>query len=131
GTLVGASQDGVKVFKGVPFAIPPVGELRWAAPRKPVAWSGERDATKFSLPCSQPVNADGTANGGGVTGAYSEDCLYLNVWAPANAKNAPVMVWLYGGGAFLAAGHLGSFDGSSFARDGVVVVTINYRLGSF
>jgi para-nitrobenzyl esterase len=131
GTLVGAAQDGVKVFKGVPFAQPPVGELRWAPPKKPASWKGDRDATRFSLPCSQPVNADGSPNGGGVTGANSEDCLYLNVWAPANAKNAPVMVWLYGGGAFLGAGHLGSFDGSSFARDGVVVVTINYRLGSF
>lgn len=131
GTLVGTEQDDVNVFKGVPFAIPPVGDLRWTAPRKPLPWNGERDATKFSLPCSQPMNADGTPNGGGAFGPYSEDCLYLNVWAPENAKNAPIMVWLYGGGAFLGAGHLGSFDGSSFARDGVIVVTINYRLGSF
>src|SRR5690348_5847820 len=100
GTLLGESQDGVNVFKGVPFAKPPVGNLRWAPPEKPAAWKGERDATKFSLPCSQPMNANGTPNGGGASGPYSEDCLYLNVWAPTNAKNAPVMVWLYGGGAF-------------------------------
>ncbi len=131
GTLVGTSQDGVKVFKGVPFAVPPVGDLRWTAPHRPASWKGDRDATRFSRPCSQPMNADGTPNGGGASGPYSEDCLYLNVWAPANAKNAPVMVWLFGGGAFLGAGHLGSFNGTSFARDGVIIVTINYRLGSF
>jgi len=130
GTLAGASLNGVNTFKGVPFAVPPVGVLRWTAPAKPAAWSGERDATKFSLPCPQPVNTDGTANGGGVSGLYSEDCLYLNVWAPANARSAPVMLWLYGGAGFLGAGHLGSYDGSAFARDGVIVVTINYRLGS-
>ena len=130
GVLVGTEEGGVARFKGVPFAKPPIGALRWTAPVKPDAWAGERDATKFSLPCPQPVTADGKPNGGGVTGAYDEDCLYLNVWAPAKAKNAPVMVWLYGGASFLGAGHLGSYDGSAFARDGVIVVTINYRLGS-
>ena len=78
GALVGSSDDGVNVFKGVPFAKPPVGDLRWRAPQK-ISWSGERDATKFALPCPQPINADGKANGGGVSGATSEDCLYLNV----------------------------------------------------
>jgi para-nitrobenzyl esterase len=131
GTLVGSNTAGVNVFKGVPYATPPVGDLRWTPTRPPAAWNGERDATKFALPCSQPMSADGKPNGGGAFGPYSEDCLYLNVWAPANAKNAPVMVWLHGGGAFLGAGHLGSFDGSSFARDGIIVVTINYRMGSF
>lgn len=134
GTLVGIHDEAVRIFKGIPFAAPPVGELRWMPPVRPAAWMGERDATKFSLPCPQPVNADGTANGGGVSGMYDEDCLYLNVWAPANAENAPrnlpVMLWLYGGAGFLGAGHLGSYNGAAFARNGVIVVTINYRLGA-
>ena len=129
GVVVGASEGGVNTFKGVPFAKPPVGPLRWQPPQ-PVSWTGERDATKFALPCPQPINANGTANGGGVSGATSEDCLYLNVWAPKDAKNAPVMLWLYGGAGYLGAGHLGSYNGESFARQGVIVVTINYRLGA-
>lgn len=128
GTLVGTVEDGVASFKGVPYAKPPVGELRWRSPQ-PISWTGERDATRFALPCPQPTNADGRANGGGVSGPTSEDCLYLNVWAPKDAKNAPVMLWLYGGAGFLGAGHLGSYNGTSFARQGVIVVTINYRLG--
>ena len=88
GTLVGDQADGVRVFKGIPFAKPPVGALRWAPPQTPESWSGNRDATKFQLPCPQVINADGRPNGGGVSGAVSEDCLYLNVYAPANARNA-------------------------------------------
>jgi len=99
GVLVGAAQDGVSVFKGVPFARPPVGPLRWEPPAKPDPWTGERDATKFALPCPQPMNADGKPNPGGAFGPYDEDCLYLNVWAPAHAHRAPVILWLYGGGA--------------------------------
>ena len=130
GTLVGTASDGVNSFKGIPFAKPPVGELRWAAPQAPDKWQGERDATQFQLPCSQPTNPDGkTPNGGGVSGKTSEDCLYLNVHAPASAKNAPVMVWLYGGGSFVGGGHLGSYNAPSFAKNGVIIVTTNYRLG--
>jgi len=130
GTLVGTSKDGVNSFKGIPFAKAPVGDLRWQPPQKVEKWSGERDATQFQLPCPQPTNADGkTPNGGGVSGKTSEDCLYLNVHAPANAKNAPVMVWLYGGASYLGAGHLGSYNAPSFSKDGVIIVTTNYRLG--
>jgi para-nitrobenzyl esterase len=130
GVLAGDAEGGVARFKGVPFAKPPVGPLRWAPPQTPSPWTGERDATTFQLPCPQPVNADGKPNGGGVAGATAEDCLYLNVWAPPGAKKAPVMLWLYGGAGYLGAGHLGSYDGSVFAKDGVIVVTINYRLGA-
>jgi para-nitrobenzyl esterase len=130
GTLVGESNDGVNSFRGVPFAKPPVGDLRWAAPQKVEKWKGDRDATQFQLACPQPTNPDGkTPNGGGVTGKTSEDCLYLNVTAPANAKNAPVMVWLYGGASFLGAAHLGSYNAPTFAKNGVIIVTTNYRLG--
>lgn len=128
GMLVGSSDGAVSSFKGFPFAKPPVGDLRWRPPQR-VSWSGERDATKFALPCPQPINADGRANGGGVSGATSEDCLYMNVWVPKDARNAPVMLWLYGGAGYLGAGHLGSYDGTSFAKQGVIVVTLNYRLG--
>jgi para-nitrobenzyl esterase len=130
GIVVGSAANGVNSFKAVPFALPPVGALRWQPPQKPLKWSGERDATHFALPCAQPVNADGKSNGGGVSGATGEDCLYLNVWAPANAKGAPVMLWLYGGAGYLGGANLGSYDGSSFARDGVIVITANYRLGA-
>jgi len=129
GTLVGEQANGVNVFKGVPYAQPPVGSLRWAPPQ-PIKWSGERAATTFALPCLQPMRPDGKPNGAGVTGDSREDCLYLNVWAPANAKDAPVMLWLYGGGGTMGSGHVATYHGDAFARDGVVLVTINYRLGA-
>ena len=130
GVLIGESDDGVNVFKGVPYAKPPVGNLRWAPPQIPDKWKGKRDATQFALPCTQPTNPDGkTRNGGGVCGETSEDCLYLNVFAPAKAKKAPVMVWLHGGASFLGAGHLGGYNGTAFTKQGVIIVTINYRLG--
>jgi para-nitrobenzyl esterase len=131
GTLVGESTGGVNVFRGVPYAKPPVGALRWKPPQKPDHWPGERSAIAFEPPCSQPTNADGkTVNGGGVVGVSSEDCLYLNVYAPSGAENAPIMVWLHGGAFFLGAGHLGSYNGTSNAKQGVITVSINYRLGS-
>lgn len=130
GTLVGESQDGVSVFRGVPFAKAPVGDLRWKAPQAPAAWPGERAAIAFEPPCPQPVNLDQkTSNGGGVAGVQSEDCLYLNVYAPANANKAPIVVWLYGGASFLGAGHLGSYNGTANAKNGVITIPINYRLG--
>ncbi len=128
GVLVGEAVDGVHIFKGVPYAQPPVGALRWAPPL-PIQWQGEREAREFGPPCLQATPADGRPNGGGVVGESSEDCLYLNVWVPANAKNAPVMLWLYGGGGTMGSGHVPTYDGDAFARDGVVLITINYRLG--
>jgi para-nitrobenzyl esterase len=131
GVLVGETRDGVNVFRGVPFAKPPVGELRWKAPQKLETWTYERMAIANEPPCPQPVNVDGrTANGGGVAGVQSEDCLYLTVFAPANAQKAPVVVWLYGGASYLGAGHLGSYNGTSNARSGVITIPINYRLGT-
>lgn len=130
GVLVGDVKDGVNVFRGVPFAKPPVGELRWKAAQKPDKWAGERTAFADEAPCPQPVNEDGSPNGGGVSGVQSEDCLYLSVYAPANAKNAPVVLWFYGGGAFLGAGSLGSYNGTANAKNGVITIPINYRLGA-
>lgn len=130
GTLVGFTDGRVSTFRGVPYAKPPVGPLRWRAPQAPAPWTGERDATHFALPCPQPVPATGV-NGGGVSGATSEDCLYINVTVPKGARNAPVFVWLHGGAGYLGAGHLGGYNGEAFARNGVIVVSVNYRLGAF
>jgi para-nitrobenzyl esterase len=131
GVLVGQVENGINVFRGVPFAKPPVGALRWKAPQKPDQWPGERAAIANEAPCPQPVNPDyKTANGGGVIGVQSEDCLYLTVYAPANASKAPVVLWFYGGAAYLGAGHLGSYDGTANAKQGVITIPINYRLGS-
>ncbi len=130
GVLVGQVENGVNVFRGVPFAKPPVGELRWKAAQKPDNWPSERAAFAHEPPCPQPVNLDGSLNGGGVSGVQSEDCLYLSVFAPPNANKAPVVLWFYGGGAFLGAGHLGSYDGTANARSGVITIPINYRLGA-
>src|SRR5690349_12566435 len=86
GVIVGETKDGVNYFRGVPFAKPPVGALRWKAPQKPAKWTYERAAVANEAACPQPVNVDGkTPNGGGVAGLTSEDCLYLSVTAPANA----------------------------------------------
>jgi len=127
GSLVGEATDRADIFRNIPFAAPPVGKLRWAPPQPAARWSGERDATKNGPSCPQPMNADGTPNSGGANGPMSEDCLQLNVFAPKGAKAAPVMVWLHGGSHRTGAGWI--YDGQNFARDGVVVVTINYRLG--
>ncbi len=132
GVLSGAVTERANIFKAVPYAAPPVGALRWAAPKPVVAWNGERDATVNGPSCMQPMNESGTPNEGGANGPMSEDCLQLNVFAPPAGpkgapKKAPVMVWIHGGSHRTGAGWV--FDGSNFARDGVVLVTINYRLG--
>jgi para-nitrobenzyl esterase len=116
----GASPD-VMVFKGIPFAAPPVGDLRWRVPKAAAKWEGVRDAGKFGPVCMQR-RADGP---------MSEDCLYLNVYTAANSARdkRPVMVWIHGGALTSGAGSL--YDGEALAKKGVLVVTINYRLGLF
>jgi len=127
GPVRGLAVDGGSAFRKIPFAQPPVGDLRWRRPAPPTAWKGVRDATSFSLPCAQP---DLGWNGVKETGS-SEDCLYLNVWTPAaSAKSRrPVMVWIHGGAFEGGSGVDPTFDGAALMRHGVVVVTINYRLG--
>ena len=93
--------------------------------------SHERSATTFENSCPQPTNNDGkTVNGGGVWGVTNEDCLYANVYAPANAKNAPIVVWLYGGASFLGSANLGGYNGTENAKQGVITIPVNYRLGA-
>lgn len=121
GALRGEARDGVKVFRGVPFAAPPVGPLRFHPTQKMNPWAGVRDATKFSAAPVQP-NEHATRE--------SEDCLYLNIWASESASNAPVFVWIHGGGFVGGYSFEPMYDGTGFAHDGVVCVTIGYRLGA-
>lgn len=128
GVVVGEASDRADIFRNIPYAAAPVGELRWAPPRPAPRWTGERDAAKAGPACPQPMNANGAPNTGGANGPVSEDCLQLNVYAPKGAKAAPVMVWIHGGSHRTGTGWI--YDGSNFARDGVVIVAINYRLGA-
>src|SRR6516162_2965796 len=133
GKLEGLDQDGLVVFKGVPFAEPPVGSRRWLAPQKPSAWNGIRDAYNFGAACPQARMQPVVLAGMQLEEPLSEDCLYLNIWTPkADNKQRPVMVWIHGGAFRIGSGAQIIYDGSSLARRGdVVVVTINYRLGPF
>jgi para-nitrobenzyl esterase len=125
GQLQGAAvADDLRVFRGIPFAAPPVGANRWRAPQPLEPWSGVRDATTFGPRCMQR---------GGDAASMSEDCLYLNVWSAAPSQEAmqPVIVWIHGGGFASGAGSNTGYDGTNLARQGAVVVTFNYRLGPF
>jgi para-nitrobenzyl esterase len=130
GKMRGAASATVVAFKGIPFARPPVGALRWRPPQPPTAWHEIRTAVSYGPDCMQ-VPFPGDAAPLGVTPA--EDCLYLNVWTPAQfaGRKLPVMVWIYGGGFVNGGSSPPVYDGSAFARDGVVLVSFNYRLGSF
>jgi para-nitrobenzyl esterase len=131
GRVEGAQLDnGVAAFKAIPYAAPPVGPLRWKPPAPPPRWRGVRPAKADGPACLQSVNADGRPNGGGYAGPVSEDCLTLDVWVPAHAAHAPVMVWIFGGGDVAGADSIAPNDGRFFARDGVVLVAMNYRLGA-
>ena len=134
GVVVGEIQGEIASFKGIPYAAPPVGKLRWAPTKAAAPWSAPRKAEAFGPICPQALNPNGAPNAGGAVGPASEDCLYLNIWTPKSAgaagPKAPVMVWLHGGGNTTGAGSLGAYDGSAFARDGVILVTLNYRLGA-
>jgi len=125
------AKIGVRVYKGIPYAAPPVGDLRWKPPVKPAAWKGVKAATEFAPVCPQllypatsPYYAPPTAQ--------SEDCLYLNVWTAAktSSERRPVMLWIHGGGFTRGTGATPTYDGENFADKGVVLVTINYRLGA-
>jgi para-nitrobenzyl esterase len=167
GELQGVLADGVVSFKGIPFAAPPVGELRWRPPQPAARWTGVRQAPEFGASCMQgrgfgpPPGAGGRAGAPAAPGASptpapatqaapsvpaaappagapaaqapSEDCLYLNVWRPADAtaRNLPVMVWIYGGGFTGGSSASPNTSGVQFARQGVVLVAMNYRVGRF
>jgi para-nitrobenzyl esterase len=124
GTLQGTSANSVHVFKGVPFAKPPVGPLRFKAAEPMDSWNGVRDATAYG-PAPVQVPAPGF-----VANPMNEDCLYLNVFAPSGPGPHPVFVWLFGGGNVMGEGGIDLYDGTEFAKRGIVLVTINYRVGA-
>jgi para-nitrobenzyl esterase len=131
GQVEGATESGISSWKGIPFAQPPVGELRWRAPQPVEPWQGVRRATTFSNDCMQiPFARDAAPLGT----PPAEDCLYVNVWRPAGAQpdaKLPVMFWIYGGGLVNGGASPEVYDGSELARQGVVLVSFNYRLGRF
>lgn len=129
GRVAGTQTQEIAVFRGLPYAAPPVGALRWRAPQPAPAWPGTRDASKVGHACPQKRGL--SLENGGDPGTLEEDCLYLNVFTPHVEPGAllPVMVWLHGGALIFGAGGLPLYDGMALSRQGVVVVTLNYRLG--
>jgi para-nitrobenzyl esterase len=127
GAVSGVASDGISIFKGIPFAAPPVGDLRWKAPAPVKSWTGVKKADAFSSACMQAANSQGN------TSPVSEDCLYLNVWTPASAANAkiPVIVWIHGGGFTGGSTSTSMYDGTGFAKKGVILVSLAYRLGPY
>ena len=128
GALEGRRDGAVRIFKGIPYASPPVGEARWKPPASLPRWSGLREATEFGPACTQPAPRD--------AGIYtndlrptSEDCLTLNIWAPAGAARAPVLLWIHGGALQTGSSKETLYEGTRLAGRGIVVVSINYRLG--
>lgn len=122
GLVQGVAEKDLTVFRGIPFAAPPVGDLRWRAPQPAAKWEGVRQATRFA---PDPIQGAGTGPG------VSEDCLYLNVWTPAKSASdrVPVLVWIYGGGFSFGSTSTPVHNGEHLARKGVVLVSINYRVG--
>jgi len=129
GTLAGTAEDGVESWKGIPFAAPPVGPLRWRAPQPAAHWTGVRQATDYGHDCMQvPFPSDAAPLGT----PPAEDCLYANVWKPAGAGGKlPVMVWIYGGGFVNGGASPPTYSGANLARQGIMVVSFNYRVGRF
>src|SRR6185295_15242051 len=124
GILIGSHEAGIRIFKNIPFAAPPVGSRRWAPPEPPLAWDGERAADTFGPPCAQldisrmsearKVLSAGIWIGAPLMASGREDCLSLNVWTPEKARNAPVMVYFYGAGG---SADMPFWNGAAFARD--------------
>jgi para-nitrobenzyl esterase len=129
GTVRGSAAEGVVSWKGIPFADPPVGELRWRAPQPVRPWQGVRAATEYAHDCMQvPFPSDAAPLGT----EPAEDCLYANVWRPADGQNKlPVMVWIYGGGFVNGGASPPTYSGANLAGEGILVVSFNYRLGRF
>lgn len=129
-------RDSVTVYKGIPFATPPIGSNRWTAPSAPASWTGVLNATTFGPQCAQSYSAAGIFSTG--SNISSEDCLYLNIWTPTynttadlTSMNLPVYVWIFGGRFEGGSGDVKTYDGSGLAVQDIIVVTMNYRLGAF
>jgi len=127
GVVRGIRENEADVFRAIPYALAPVGDRRWRPPAPLPRWAGVRDAQQPGVACMQPAMAAGPYNRG--QQAMSEDCLTLDITAPTDARNAPVMVWIHGGTLIWGTGHSPMYDGQAFAKRGVILVSINYRLG--
>jgi para-nitrobenzyl esterase len=127
GTIEGAEQDGLFIYKGIPFAAPPVGDLRWKAPEPVDSWTDVKKTNAFGPACMQAAGSMGN------TAPVSEDCLYLNVWTPAKnlGEKIPVLFWIHGGGFSGGSTSSSMYDGTGFAKNGVVFVSVAYRVGPF
>lgn len=126
GAIAGKADQGVEAFLGIPYAAPPLGDLRWRAPQPAPAWQGTLQATEFGHDCAQlPFASDAAPLGA----TPDEDCLYLNVWRPEGAESLPVMVWIHGGGFVNGGASAPVYDLSALAAQGIVAVSLNYRLG--
>src|SRR5882762_4965617 len=132
GQLAGVQSGELNIFRGIPYAEPPIGALRWRPPQAPRRWTEVRHADEFGPDCMQH-HGQTPGYGASTRPEPSEDCLTLNIWAPRTRANAnlPVMVWIYGGGYVVGSASQPQYDGARLAERGVVVVTINYRLGRF
>ncbi|HJQ70274.1 MAG TPA: carboxylesterase/lipase family protein [Blastocatellia bacterium] len=129
GQISGTNTDGVRSYKGIPYAAPPVGEMRWRPPQPVRAWEGVRQCTEYGPDCPQAPYPQASLYYSPPR-TQSEDCLYLNVWTAARAgEKRPVMVWIHGGALTRGSGATRTYDGAAFAKKGVVLITINYRLG--
>lgn len=129
GVVAGERSGDLSIYRGIPFAAPPVGALRWAPPRPVAPWDGVRDATEFAPGCMQPKRPSAAE----LEQPISEDCLYLNVWSPAQStdEQLPVLVWIHGGAWRFGSTQLPRFDGAALARRGVIFVSVAYRMGAF
>ncbi|ECN9267016.1 carboxylesterase/lipase family protein [Salmonella enterica subsp. enterica serovar Typhimurium] len=128
GKIMGSVRDNIHIWLGIPYAAPPTGDLRWRAPHPVVSWTGIRETTMY--PRASWQDTEHCKSLGGNSVAFSEDCLYLNIWSPAIIQGSlPVMIWLHGGSYTTGSGSLPLYDGGALAKRGVVVVTVNYRLG--
>ena len=127
GAISGLRENGLDVYKGIPFAAPPVGDLRWRPPVHATSWTGTRKADAFAPACMQV----GVSMPGEAPPTVSEDCLYLNIWTPAKTahEHLPVIAWIYGGGYINGSASMPLYWGDRLAQKGIIVVTIAYRLG--
>ena len=128
GIVRGVTEGDVSSFKGIPFAATTAGPNRWRTPQPLHPWPGIRDASKFGADCAQVAFRPGAVS---MSPTSSEDCLFLNLWRPANAAPAaklPVMVWIFGGGFVFGSGAQPSYSGVEFAKQGVILITFNYRV---
>ncbi|HKX56886.1 MAG TPA: carboxylesterase family protein [Xanthomonadales bacterium] len=128
GMVQGLTEGSVRVFKGIPYALPPTGEARWKSPQPAPQGQGALEATAYGPACIQPTSRGNTIYSSDIA-PFSEDCLTLNIWAPADVSDAPVFFWIHGGALLAGSSKESLYDGARLAQQGLVVVSINYRLG--